>query len=269
MKAHSDGETYTAGPDTPVSVYWQPGCTSCLRAKEYLTRHNVPFRSRNVLADESAYAELERFGIKRVPIVSKGDAWVDGQSLKDIAQLVGIAYAETRQLPPAELVARLLAVIDGASRFVAQVSPAALESTVLPNRPRSLTQLAYHLFNVADAFIEHEEGITLTFESYCREPRPGAMTKAELLAYGAHVRGRVADWWAGPGPSRDWKARASVYYAEQTMHDYLERTTWHAGQHTRQLMWMMADTLGIEPDRALGAETFGNLPMPQSIWDPA
>ena len=55
-----------------VSVYWQPGCTSCLRAKEYLTRHNVPFRSRNVLADDDAYAELERFGIKRVPIVSKG-----------------------------------------------------------------------------------------------------------------------------------------------------------------------------------------------------
>ena len=60
---------------------------------------------------------------------------------------------------------------------------------MLPNRPRSLTQLAYHLFNVADAFVEHEEGIPLTFKSYCREPAPGTMTKAELLAYGAQVRG--------------------------------------------------------------------------------
>ena len=140
---------------------------------------------------------------------------------------------------------------------------------VLPNRPRSLTQLAYHLFNVADAFVEHEEGIPLTFESYCREPAPGSMSKAELLAYGAHVRKRVTDWWAAHGQSRDWKVRADVYYAEQTMHDYLERTTWHAGQHTRQLMWMMQDKIGIAPDRPLGAETFGGLPMPQSIWDPA
>ena len=252
-----------------ISVYWQPGCTSCLRAKEYLTRHNVPFRSRNVLADTDAYEELARFGIKRVPIVSKGEQWVDGQSLKDIARLVGIRHNEARQYPPAELVQRLFAVIDGASRFIGQVPPEALEATVLPNRPRSLTQLGYHLFNVADAFVEHEEGIPLTFESYCREPAPGTMTKAELLDYGARVRARVASWWDCKGPARDWTARADVYYAEQTMHDYLERTTWHAGQHTRQLMWMMADKLGIEPRQPLGTETFGGLPMPESIWDPA
>ncbi len=252
-----------------VSVYWQPGCTSCLRAKEFLTRHNVPFRSRNVLADAGAYEELERFGIKRVPIVSKGDAWVDGQSLKDVARLVGIKHTATRQYPPDELVRRLFAVIDGAGRYIEQIPAAQLESTVLPNRPRSLTQLGYHLLNVADAFVEHEEGIALTFEAYCREPEPGTMTKAELLGYGARVRERVAAWWETKGQSRNWKDRADVYYAEQTMHDYLERTTWHAGQHTRQLMWMMEGTLGIIPDRPLGAETFGGLPMPESIWDPA
>jgi glutaredoxin len=252
-----------------VSVYWQPGCTSCLRAKEYLTRHNVPFRSRNVLVDETAFAELARFGLKRVPIVAKGDAWVDGQSLKDIARLVGIAYQATRQLPPVELVARLLAVIDGATRYVGQIAPADLEGTILPNRPRSLTQLSYHLLNVADAFVEHEEGIALTFAAYCREPAPGTMSKAELLAYGERVRGRVAGWWQASGPTRDWRAAADVYYAEQTLHDYLERTTWHAGQHTRQLMWTMADQLALVVDRPLGAETFAGLPMPDSIWDPA
>jgi glutaredoxin len=252
-----------------VSVYWQPGCTSCLRAKEFLTRHNVPFRSRNVLADTEAYQELARFGIKRVPIVSKGNEWVDGQSLKDVARLVGIEHTATRQYAPAELVRRLFAVIDGAGRYIEQIPAASLESTVLPNRPRSLTQLSYHLFNVADAFVEHEEGIPLTFEAYCREPDPGTMSKAELFEYGIRVRNRVSAWWETKGPTRDWKQRADVYYAEQTMHDYLERTTWHAGQHTRQLMWMMQDTLGIAPDRPLGVETFGGLPMPQSVWDPA
>ena len=65
------------------------------------------------------------------------------------------------------------------------------------------------------------------------------MTKAELLAYHAHVRGRLESWWHGPGRSADWTRKADVYYGAQTLHDYLERTTWHAGQHTRQLMWMM------------------------------
>ncbi len=251
-----------------ISVYWQPGCTSCLRAKEFLTRHNIPFRSRNVLADTSAYEELERFGIKRVPIVSKGNEWVDGQSLKDVARLVGIKHTATRQYPPDELVRRLFAVIDGACRYIEQVPAEQLESIVLPNRPRSLTQLGYHLFNVADALVEHEEGVPLTFEAYCREPAPGTMSKPQLLAYGTHVRERVTAWWETTGQSRNWKSPADVYYAEQTMHDYLERTTWHAGQHTRQLMWMMESTIGIIPDRPIGPETLGGLPMPESIWDP-
>ena len=34
-----------------VRVYWQPGCTSCLRMKEFLTKNGVPFVSVNVLAN--------------------------------------------------------------------------------------------------------------------------------------------------------------------------------------------------------------------------
>ena len=252
-----------------VSVYWQPGCTSCLRAKEFLTRHKVPFRSRNVLADDGAYEELARFGIKRVPIVSLGENWVDGQSLKDVARLVGINHIATKQLFPAVLIQRLSTILDAAGRCIIQVPAADLEDTVLPNRPRSLTQLSYHLFNVADAFVEHEEGIALTFESYCREPTPGTMSKAELLAYGEYVKTRVQTWWQNDGQSQDWTERANVYYAEQTMHDYLERTTWHSGQHTRQLMWAMSDRLRIIPEHPLGPDTFGGLPMPDDIWDPA
>jgi len=26
-----------------IKAYWQPGCTSCLRMKEFLTKHGVPF----------------------------------------------------------------------------------------------------------------------------------------------------------------------------------------------------------------------------------
>lgn len=258
----------TAAPaaDDAIRVYWQPGCTSCLRTKEFLTKNRVAFLSRNVLADEGAYEELARFGLRQVPIVTRGNEWVNGQVLKDVARIAGFAYGGTTQYAPDELFRRLYRVIDGSARFIGQLDEAQL-ATVLPGRPRSLTQLGYHLFNVADAFVEHEEGIPLTFASYNREPAPGTMTKEELLAYGRHVRGRVSAWQTAHGASADWTARADVYYGEQTLHDFLERTTWHAGQHSRQLMWMMAEKLAVPPIDPLGEETYGGLPMPESVWD--
>ena len=52
------------------------------------------------------------------------------------------------------------------------------------------------------------------------------------------------------------------------MHEYLERTTWHAGQHVRQLT-MVLGLLAIEPDGPLGPATFAGLPMPEKVWDEA
>lgn len=254
--------------DDAIRVYWQPGCTSCLRTKEFLTRHRVPFLSRNVLADADALDELARFNLRQVPIVTRGDRYVDGQVLKDVAAIAGISYNTVTQYPPEELFRRLYRVLDGGARFLGQLDEAQL-ATVLPGRPRSLTQLGHHLFNVADAFVEHEEGIPLTFASYCRDPAPGTMSKDELLAYGRHVRDRVVAWQEGPGRTADWRRAADVYYGTQTLHDFLERTTWHAGQHSRQLMWMMAEKLGVPPENPLGEETFGGLPMPESVWDAA
>jgi hypothetical protein len=64
----------------------------------------------------------------------------------------------------------------------------------------------------------------------------------------------------------DWNGRAQVYYGDQTLHQFLERTTWHSGQHTRQLAWIL-ERLGIAPDRPVGREVFEGLPMPEKVWD--
>src|SRR5262249_48332587 len=54
-----------------IKAYWQPGCTSCLRMKEFLTKHGVPFVSINVLEDKQGFAELAELGIRTVPIVRR------------------------------------------------------------------------------------------------------------------------------------------------------------------------------------------------------
>lgn len=249
-----------------ISVYWQTGCTACLRTKEFLTRHNVPFRSRNVLDDPTAFDELRRFGIRQVPIVTRGDQWANGQVLTDVARIAGIELGHQAILPVPELRRRLDAILAAAERFAVQL-PADSLQTKLPNRPRSYANLVYHIFNIADAFVEHGEGIPLVYESYDRTAPPDQQTNEHLAAYGRSVQGRLADWFNGAGRSADFYARAKVYYGEQTLHQFLERTTWHSGQHTRQLTWVLSDILRISPNGPLPPSTFEGLPMPVKVWD--
>jgi glutaredoxin len=249
-----------------IKAYWQPGCTSCLRMKEFLTRHGVAFVSVNVLEDEDGLAELATLGIRSVPIVRRGKAWANGQVLREVARVAGIAWGGARMLPVPELAARLIEIQTAAQRLFAQIPDDKL-ARVLPHRPRSYAQLAYHIFNIADAFLEHEvQGLPLKEGVYGRVPPPEMNTKAKILAYGQDVLERFRSWWDGPGRMTDFSRKAQVYYGDVTLHEYLERTTWHSGQHVRQLV-MVLGMLGIEPDRPPSKETFAGLPMPDKVWD--
>jgi hypothetical protein len=211
-------------------------------------------------------AELLALGTRQLPVVSRNGEWVNGQSLKETARIAGISLGTIQHLPPEELVRRLDLVLEGTGRFFSQFPADKLEE-LTPGRPRSYAQLTYHLFNVADALLEHEAGIPLTADSYKRQPEPGEMTREEILAYGADVRRRLAEWWANKDRQTSLTARANVYYAEASFHEFLERTTWHAGQHSRQLMFLLGDRFGIAVDRPLGPDMWVGLPMPEQIWD--
>ena len=255
-----------ATAEPAIKAYWQPGCTSCLRMKEFLTRHGVPFVSVNVLADKAAFGELAELGIRSVPIVRRGKDWANGQVLKDVARVAGIKWGGANMLPVPELVSRLVTIQQAAQRLFAQIPDDKLGQQ-LPNRPRSYAQLAYHIFNIADAFLEHEvQGLPLKEGAYNRVPPPQMKTKEQILDYGRNVLSGIETWWRGPGQTANFDAKASVYYGNVTLHDYLERTTWHSGQHVRQMM-MVLGMLGIAPDRPVGKETFDGLPMPDKVWD--
>ena len=249
-----------------IKAYWQPGCTSCLRMKEFLTKHGVFFVSVNVLEDKDAFAELATLGIRSVPIVRRGKDWANGQVLREVARVAGIAWGGAQVLSARELVARLIEIQMAAQRLFAQIPDDKL-GRMLPHRPRSYAQLGYHIFNIAEAFLEHEvQGMPLKEGAYGRVPPPEINTKAKILAYGQDVLRRFRAWWSGPGQTTDFSYKAHVYYGDVTLHEYLERTTWHSGQHVRQLV-MVLDMLGIEPDRPPTMETFAGLPMPDKVWD--
>ena len=250
-----------------LRVYWQPGCSSCLRTKELLKRHGVPFVSIDVLAEARGFKELEALGVRLVPVVARGKGrgaqWVSGQILRDVARIAGIEL-NREVLPPATLRDRIDTILEGAIRFAAQLPEAHL-GDLLPHRPRSFRDLASHIFQIVDSLVDETEGTPLTEEAY-RRPAPAQVrTAADLAASGRATRARFNAWWEAHRGG-DFARRAEVYYGEQTLHDYLERVAWHSGQHTRQLM-LVLEKLGLCPDRPLTAADFAGLPMPEQVYD--
>jgi len=75
----------------------------------------------------------------------------------------------------------------------------------------------------------------------------------------------VLDWW-GAEQDKTLSYLAPTYYGARPMHDVLERTAWHAAQHTRQLI-LMLQTYGVEPDGPLTANELAGLPLPDEVWD--
>ena len=65
---------------------------------------------------------------------------------------------------------------------------------------------------------------------------PELETRQDLLDYGAGVRSRLNAWWQSAGQDTDFAQSGKVYYGDVTLHEVLERTAWHSGQHMRQLM---------------------------------
>ena len=240
-----------ASDDGPaIKAYWQPGCTSCLRMKEFLARHGVPFVSVNVLEDQDAFAELAALGVRSVPIVRRGRRLGQRPSAARCCARRRHSLGRSQILPPDQLATRLVAIQQAAQRLFAQIPDDKL-ANLLPHRPRSYAQLAYHTFNIADAFLEHEvQGLPLKEGVYGRVPPREMDSKAKILAYGADVLD-ASGWWSGPGQATDFARKASVYYGDVTLHEFLERTTWHSGQHVRQIM-MVLGMLGIAPDGPIG-----------------
>ena len=253
----------TATQTEPFKVFWQPGCSSCLRTKEFLAEHGVPFQSIDVLNDEGGMEQMAALGVRTVPIVSRGRDYVSGQILRDVAAFTGVAWGRS-VLPPAELKQRIDGIMAGALRFAAQLPEDQLD-VQLPDRPRSYRDLACHIFQIVEAFVDEAEGDPLTAAKY-EAPAPDGVVRVEdVLAYAQGVQARFANWWAET-EGGDFLRAAACYYGAQSQQDFMERTAWHAGQHTRQLQ-LVLQKLGIEPDGPMTDKDFEGLPMPENIWD--
>jgi hypothetical protein len=235
-----------------------------LKLKEFLSVRGIVFDSVNVLADPDGLAELRRLGARSVPVLSRRDDWIFAQNIGHVVKFLGLNEATGPVLTPEQLVSRLDLFLTTAVRIVPQMPDDRMETEV-PNRPRSYRILSHHIFRIAEAFQEVASGKDLTAEMLAVAPPDDMRTSAAIAAYGESVRRALVSWWAAKA-DKSGRETVQTYYGPQLLHEYLERTTWHSGQHVRQ--WhMLLGMAGIPPNGPLGDEAFVDLPMPSSVWD--
>jgi hypothetical protein len=224
----------------------------------------IEFDSINVLTDPDGLAELRRLGARSVPVLSRHDDWVFAQNIGHVVKFLGLDEKTGPVLSAEALVQRLELFVRTAVAIVPQM-PDALLLTEVPNRPRSYLALGHHLFRIPEGMLEVAAGATLTSDMLTAGPPAGIGTSAAIGAYGQDVLAALRGWWDAQA---DKSARQTVqtYYGPQMLHELLERTTWHCGQHVRQ-WFMLLEMAGIAPDVTLEASAFADLPMPSSVWD--
>ena len=248
-----------------VRVFWQPGCTSCLKTKEFLTKHGVDYESINVHGNPEAMEALRKLGARSVPIVARGGEFVFAQSLADVVGFLKLDIRLHDKLAPQQLVDKLGLVLNAAARYVRQI-PAEWLERPFRNRNRPIRVLAHHVFRIPEAFVEAmREGRELTYELIMLPPGEALRTTADIARYGMGVLAEFGAWWDGYA-DHSCQQMMDTYFGRHRVHDVLERSVWHPAQHTRQLM-LLLDGMDIEPDGRLTPADLAGLPLPEKAWD--
>jgi len=248
---------------TDIQVFWQPGCSSCLRTKEFLTKQGVAFESIDVHNDPKGRERLLALGARTVPVVAKDGKFTYCQSMKDVIAFLKLDTSVNEPLPPEVLKDKLIMVVRSAIRYLRQM-PEEKAYDRFRDRDRSFASTALHTFRVAQMGIEAARQIELRSEGF-REVPPKDWHIEDIAAWGEKVVQLIEDWWNEPGNDHSFAYTVPTYYGIRPMHEVFERTVWHSAQHTRQLM-LMLESHGIAPDRPLTAEDLAGLPMPDSVW---
>ena len=202
-----------------------------------------------------------------MPVVSKGENYVFGQNLEDVAEFVGLQGTGHKPLPPDQLIRKWVLVLRALQRYMRQMPTERINENVIENRQRSIRLLAHHAFRIAEAYLDTaENGVEYSIGHANVPPRDGTfLTGAEIAGYGGEVIQRLQQWWDGlPDQSLGWKVK--TYYGMQPMTAVFERSTWHSAQHARQLIHVL-ERFGIEPNGRLTPQDLAGLPLPERLFE--
>lgn len=248
-----------------LKVYWRPGCSSCVKVKEYLSSQGVPYESIDVSARPEAMQELLALGVRSVPVVRRGQDYVFAQALEDVSRFVGTKF-DSQRLSPEELMRKWLHFLRAAQSHARQLPAARLADRATEGRDRSIRDLACHVYQVPEAFLEAVENGNPDLANHYNAPPPAHVkTPGDIAAFGEAIEKRLEAWWRRLD-ERSGRQTVKTYYGERPLHELLERSTWHSAQHARQIAAVL-ERLGVRPAPALSPADYAGLPMPQGLWE--
>jgi glutaredoxin len=246
-----------------IRVYWIPGCSSCLRAKEFLEKTGFPFESINVLESHEAEVTLKELNLT-VPSVVVGAEGVPGLDLVGIAQLIGYDYQPPAILAPEVMKDKYIAIIDALARLVNQLPPGGLDEAQSSERNRDLRTLAGHATSIMRTFLYAYDNDVFDKSLNSAPPLETIQTTDQLISRARETKVLFETWWKMLGFDDDLDHVIDTYFGSRTLLEILERQTWHTGHHVRQIAHRV-ELFGITPDWATMDDDLNGLPLPDRI----
>lgn len=244
-----------------ISIYWQPGCSSCVKAKEFVAEQGYEFESVNVLKNPAAMQEIMAAGLRSIPVIRKGDKFIYAQSLDDIANFLDVTRNHVK-LSQEVLVGRWDDILEKAEAIIQAFDESMLQRHVIPHRERVVRDLSAHVFQIVESFMRQIEDDTIDARAIYLDPREDIKTRNDLLSYVSKTHQEYRDWRKQGGMGAI-PARMNTYYGNQPSSQVLERGVWHSAQHARQLDFVAA---GMGAELRIPQELYEGLPMPKRLW---
>jgi hypothetical protein len=208
---------------------------------------------------------LSKYGLRKVPVLAKGDKYAFGQMLEPFAKFVGVPIPGADGLSPEQLYKKYEMVFAAGQRYARQFPTERLRECVIPHRERLIRTLYFHVFRIGEAFLETWNGAEYSVKIADNEPPDSMQTGDDIARYGASVWKRYEAWWSGL-EDRTLSRVLKTYYGDTIAHKVFERVTWHSAQHCRQLIAVLERT-GIQPDGPLTSADLFGLPLPERLWE--
>lgn len=210
---------------------------------------------------------FNKYGLRKVPVLAKGDQYAMGQMLDPFAKLAGLPMPGAARLSPEQLYKKYQMVFAAGQRFARQFPASRLRERVIPHREREIRTLCYHVFRIGESFLETWAGAEYSAKIADNEPPESMQSGDDVARYGASVWQRYEAWWNGlTADERALQKVLKTYYGDTVAHQVFERVTWHSAQHCRQLVAVL-ERMGIAADRPLSPADLAGLPLPERLWE--
>jgi len=249
-----------------LKVYWLPGCSSCVKVKEHLNNLNVPFESVNVASDPRSMDDLLQLGVRSVPVVTRGSAYVFAQSLEAVTAFVGKAKTDRVVQKPAFYLEKWLFLLAVGRSYLDAVPQEVLERDVIKERKRAIGELVYHVYQIPKAFVHcmrHNDPDWLFLSSGPAE-MDIALTKPRLRQYAQEATEQLTNYWNGG--QTDFKIQPmTLDKGLKTSMELLDRSSWHSAQHLRQIVSAL-EREGVALTPAWDAGFYSGLNVPEQLW---